>query len=225
VGDGPGCDRYPRYLNGFAVDPSDSGVFALYEGALFKSNDAGSTWKEISVNPPAGVVRFVLADTTPATLFAATRDALYVSRDGGRTWQSTLTDANGESTRVVAVAPDPVHSSRVYALAEQTDSKQVFRSDDGGRTWMPTGNSIHFAARDLAVDPNNPDTLYTGSTCQGAFELQQEPSQSTAGSGGSGGGCAVGPNSESSFGLSPLAAVAFALVRRRRSLTRPASTH
>jgi MYXO-CTERM domain-containing protein len=213
------------YMEGVAVDPSDSAVFALYEGALFKSNDAGSTWKEISLNPPAGVFRFVLADTTPATLFAAARDALYVSRDGGRTWQATLTDANGESTRVVALVPDPANSQRVYALSLQTGSDQVFRTDDGGRTWMPTGNPIHFAAIDLAVDPNDPDILYTGSLCQGAYKLQQEPSQSTPGSGGGGGGCAVGSNSESGFGLGMLAVVGFALVRRRRSLTPPASTH
>ena len=213
-------------IENVAVDASNDAVFALYEGALFKSGDAGSTWKEISLDPPAGVVRFALADTTPATLFAATRKTLYVSRDGGRTWQVTLTEANGDSMPVLALAPDPVHSQRVYALANQASGHQVFRTDDAGRTWSPTGDRVSWLGVDLAVDPNDPDILYAGSLCQGAFELKQESSQSTAGSAGGGGGCAVGPNRESGWGLGTFAAVAFVIVaRRRRTLTPPASAH
>ena len=77
-----------RTVNGFAVDPEDPKVmFVAMRDGLFKSTDAGETWK------PAGKELRNLAAVTvnpkkPTEVYLSTMDGqIYLSADGGRKWE------------------------------------------------------------------------------------------------------------------------------------------
>lgn len=84
-----------RTVNGFAVDPGNPKVmYVATRDGLFKSTDAGDTWKPVgqglknlaavAVNPKSSVV----ADPNrPREVYAATVDGIiFKSTDGGMTW-------------------------------------------------------------------------------------------------------------------------------------------
>lgn len=77
-----------RTVNGFAVDPENPKVmYAAMRDGLFKSTDAGETWK-----PTASGLKNLAAVTVnprkPNEIYAATTDGiLFRSADGGSTWE------------------------------------------------------------------------------------------------------------------------------------------
>jgi hypothetical protein len=120
------------------------------------------------------------APEEPETFYAGTEEAaVFVSRDGGNVWKELtgLTDhptrehwgpgAGGMGMHTVLV--HPTNPQRIWAAASAVG---VFRTDDGGETWktcnqglanVPTGTpapEIGFCAHKIAIDPDDPDTLY-----------------------------------------------------------------
>jgi hypothetical protein len=68
---------------------------------------------------------------------------------------------------VRAVAVHPTERSVVYAA---TETGGVQRSEDGGRSWEPTGTEIGTTpVLVLAVDPLQPDVVYAGSSGDGLY--------------------------------------------------------
>lgn len=66
-------------LNGYRDDD-----YAVY---LYRSEDYGTTWADISGNLPLGPVNVITEDLkNPDVLYVGTDLAAYVSKDGGRTW-------------------------------------------------------------------------------------------------------------------------------------------
>jgi photosystem II stability/assembly factor-like uncharacterized protein len=63
---------------------------------------------------------------------------------------------------VTAVVIDPARPDTVYAATEEGG---VFKSTDGGATWLPVNEGIGVNDRDiasLAIDPHQTSTLYAG---------------------------------------------------------------
>ena len=59
--------------------------FAAY---IWKSEDYGQTWTDISGNIPAGSVNVIREDPrNPDVLYAGTDNAVFVTKDGGENWQ------------------------------------------------------------------------------------------------------------------------------------------
>ena len=78
-----------RTVYGFAVSPADPRVmYVAMRDGLFKSTDAGQTWKPVGQgikNPAAVAVNL----KRPGEVYAATVDgAIFKSTDGGATWAS-----------------------------------------------------------------------------------------------------------------------------------------
>ena len=154
---------------------------------IFSSADGGRSWREL---PPLGtnyVQALAIAPDDPDVVYAGsggtTTRGLYKSTDGGRNWQR-LTAALGSSD-VSAVALDPEQPTTVYI---GTAGNGVFRSTDGGANWhrassgLPrirmkattvTGEVMWITqtvdVTAVAVDPANPNTLYTATAGRGIF--------------------------------------------------------
>jgi hypothetical protein len=124
----PGWAADMRFSPAFAEDRT---VFALQQGAVFKSVDGGATWRH--VYPPGGVACQVpqldqaageLAVspryTVDQTLYALVRDddpfesSLLVSTDGGASWREILRQPGGLSNLIVA--PNPPEAERHVSL-------------------------------------------------------------------------------------------------------------
>src|ERR1039458_2402175 len=117
--------------------------------AVYKSIDAGKTWKKLSNGLPTtdfGRVALALAPSQPDNLFAiveAKKTSLYLSTDGGEKWteQGSNNNVEGRPFYFSVIAVDPTNPMRVYRPAWSLSI-----SDDGGRSFKDAsqeGGWIH----------------------------------------------------------------------------------
>jgi len=95
----------------------------------FLSRDGGRNWTEVTIPKyVTGLYNFTM--TPDSTLWLATREGAVQSPDGGNTWIHVL---GGLATKqVLAVKYDP---SLKRLLATAMESRGVYESADGGKTW------------------------------------------------------------------------------------------
>lgn len=154
---------------------------------LYKTTDAGRTWKRLTQGLPVGeyVGRFglVIAPSNPKVIYALLdnhepspeerkrrRGEVYRSDDKGETWRKThegnVPTTIGYDFCLVLVSPDD--ENEIYVLGNK-----LVRSEDGGKTFEEAGETIvHLLSHDIRVnhldmhamwiDPENPDRLLLG---------------------------------------------------------------
>jgi len=123
--------------------PWENGEWAGTHGGIFKSTDGGTTWKKISNARPDDTV--------------------------GRGLPDNLVQAH------IAIAPSSPQT--LYTAIATTPNTYgggsgvgIYRSDDGGESWRKTTEDGRPASRigggdvpEIAVDPKNPETVYSTS--------------------------------------------------------------
>jgi hypothetical protein len=118
-------------VTGIAVDPGNPSVaYVTFSGPgighVWKTTDAGATWKNISGNLPAVDAYSLVADPRPfpnapqGRLYVGTQVGVYVSYDGGKTWQRL-----GQGLPNVPVV-DLQFSQNFEILAAATQGRGVF---------------------------------------------------------------------------------------------------
>jgi photosystem II stability/assembly factor-like uncharacterized protein len=134
---------------------------------LFKTQDGGDTWTEVTGNPgiPEGVKGRMGVAVAPKSgrvylslEMAGAAGGMYRTDDGGTTWRQ-LTDNPELRQRpwyFSHIFADPVDADTLYVL-----NFEAWRSIDGGRTYekLPAGHVDH---HDLWIDPHNPRRLING---------------------------------------------------------------
>ena len=155
------------------------------ERGAYVTFDGGKTWsKTLDVGPSSGVSDLAMSPRTPNVIYAGVwefqrrpwtfrsggeQDGIYRSSDGGRTWTRLRGHGLPEGiTGRIGLAVAPSDPNRVYALIEAAHGI-LWRSDDGGATWkLMSSNTLiderPFYFTHLAVDPRDPDRVYTAST-------------------------------------------------------------
>ncbi len=159
--------------------PADPAVyyFGAVAGGVWKTDDAGTTWRCISDGflKTSSVGALCVADSEPNVIYAGMGettirtdvshgDGVYKSTDGGRTWKHM----GLAGTRYIGrVRVHPKHADRVYVAAlghafGPNEERGLFRSCDGGVTWEKVlYKSDKAGAVDLCLDAQNPDIVYT----------------------------------------------------------------
>ena len=126
-------------------------------GGAFRSDDDGSSWvvaqNGIDLAPDGAVRALAIDPSAPSVLYAGTSSgSVYKTTDSGENW--TPSSSGLPSEMISALVVDPSDSSVVYAGT----SGGVFRSTDGGASWLSIGAIGNVTA--LALDPSNHSTLY-----------------------------------------------------------------
>lgn len=171
-------ELYQDALNVVAIDPANARTFyagisaintrsAAENGAgLYKSLDAGKTWKRMASS--AGISFYCLAvwEKDPRIMAAGTNHGVYRSQDSGETWEHISPEENRELQGVMSIAIDPKKPEVIYAGTPHLP----WKSGDGGKHW----NSIHTGMSDdsdvfsILVDRQNPQRVYA-SACSGIY--------------------------------------------------------
>jgi photosystem II stability/assembly factor-like uncharacterized protein len=111
--------------------PASGAFFARSRDALWRSDDAGVTWRQVALPPPASAGdRVAAVDPTNHTIvYVSGAEGLYKTVDDAATWTPILP---GNLQAVTVSAADP---SVVYAITLR-GSLSFQRSRDGGATWQ-----------------------------------------------------------------------------------------
>lgn len=151
-----GLDR--REVYGLTADPGDPlHVLAATNDGLFQSRDGGRTWVERTLRHPVDgrINALSLAFDGPGGLiWAGSWDWLHRSSDGGATWQAV---AEVPGLAIEALAVDPSKPGTVYAGCRpsigQPGPERLFKTTDGGRTWLPLLSPRTGIVYDVAAEP------------------------------------------------------------------------
>ena len=148
-------------------------------GGVWKTTDGGINWEVVSDGSVFGtgsVGAIALSDSDPNTIYVgmgepAIRgntshgDGVYKSTDAGKTWKRVGLE---DSRQISRIRVHPKNPDLVYVAAQghvwgPNETRGVYRSKDGGKTWervLYKGNKA--GACDLIMDPTNPSVLYAG---------------------------------------------------------------
>ena len=182
---------------------------------VYKSTDAGATWKRMGLVETRSIGRIVIDPLNPDVVYVAAQGHLFgpnpergvfKTTDGGVTWKQTLTV--NENTGANDVAIDPGNSKVLYAAAYQRERKSwgfngggpgsgIYRSTDSGVTWkklttgLPAGDmgriSFDIFKGSGKNDPNIVYAIVEASTGGGG-----RGGRGAAGAGGGGGAAGAG---------------------------------
>ena len=183
-------------IGAVAIAPSDEQIVYAGEGentmrgnvseglgGVWRSDDAGRSWRNIGLKDGRHIIRLVVHPRNPDIVWAAvvghlfgpnTERGVFKTTDGGRTWKRTLyvNDQTGASDLVI----DPVDPNTLYAgtwrvirtpysLESGGEGSGLWKSTDGGETWtsLTTSKGLPkgvWGIVGVAVAPSNPDKLY-----------------------------------------------------------------
>jgi photosystem II stability/assembly factor-like uncharacterized protein len=123
-----------------------------------------ASWQPIG--PDGGDARSLAADpSNPDRIVLGTSSSqLFVSSDGGYSWSRLARVGDGDHYVIDHIVFDPARPETVYAAAwsVETDGGDVFRSDDGGRTWAALAGMHGKSVRSFALAPSDPSILVAG---------------------------------------------------------------
>lgn len=136
------------------------------ESAIYKSTDAGKTWRKIISGLPAGDIGRIglaISPANPDILYAiieasAESGGFYRSVNRGETWEKRNKYFSSSAQYYHELFCDPKNADRVYSVDTYT---QV--TDDGGKTFKNLSNkSRHVDDHALWINPNNTNHLLIG---------------------------------------------------------------
>jgi photosystem II stability/assembly factor-like uncharacterized protein len=158
-------------------------IFGPHEQrGVFRSKDGGKTWEKVLYRGnKAGAIDLILDPSNPNVIYAGFWEVfrtpyslesggqgsgLFKSTDGGDTWNEITRNPGMPKGLVgkVGVTVSPANPERLWAIIEAEDGG-VFRSDNGGRTWIKTNEQRNLRQRAwyytrIYADTKNVDTVY-----------------------------------------------------------------
>jgi len=175
---GPGDDYVFDHV---VFDPSNPatvyaaawGLFDDNDGGVFRSDDGGSTWRELMGAHGKSIRALAMAPSDHNTLVIGALDGVFRSRDGGATWErvspeNPLSMENHSSLKnFVSVAIDPQNPDIMYAGTRHLP----WKTTNGGATWHNLKDGIldDSDVFSIIVDPKVPSRVYA-SACSGIYK-------------------------------------------------------
>lgn len=170
--------------------------FGAAGGGVWKTDDGGATWDNISDGFFGGSIGAVaLAPSDPKTMYVgggectvrgnvSHGDGVWKSTDGGKNWVHCGLDDSRHIPRIVVHPDDPnvVYATALGHLYGPNEQRGVFRTVDGGQTWervLFVNDEV--GAFEIVMEPGNPRVLYAST-----WRIKRSPYSLESGGAGSG---------------------------------------
>ena len=157
--------------------PAQPNVFyiGVNNGGVWKTTDAGRTWKPIFDDQPTGSIGDIaIAPSNPNVIYVgsgeglqrpdlSTGDGMYRSNDGGKSWEHL---GLREGQQIASIAVDPNDENRLFVAVlghpyGPNEERGVFRSTDGGKSFQRVlYKDENTGAMQVEIDPKNPKIIY-----------------------------------------------------------------
>jgi len=186
-------------IGAIAVAPSNPNIVYVGTGepdirsqhsygiGMFKSTDAGKTWRHIGLEGTRQIGRVVVDPANPNRVYVAALGHVYDanpergvfrSTDGGATWKKVLWKKdNPDNVGAIDLALDPKNPRVLYASLWATRRPPwsvyapsnlpgggLYKSTDGGDTWKQLSGGLptdpYVGKIGIAVSPSNPNRLW-----------------------------------------------------------------
>jgi photosystem II stability/assembly factor-like uncharacterized protein len=164
------------------------GVMTHHGDGVYRSTDAGKTWKRVGLEPTQHISRIVVHPKDPDVVLVAAQGALYSasgergvfkSADGGATWKKVLfvNDKTGAAELSMDAANPRIlyasmweHGRRPWQVISGGPGSGLYKSTDTGETWqkMTEGLPKDMGKTAIAVSRSNPETVYALIECDSA---------------------------------------------------------
>src|SRR5277367_4327084 len=180
---------------GVAGDPLTY-YFGSVAGGVWKTTNGGGTWTPMTDKTGImSVGAIAVAPSDPNVVYVGTGescwrgnisygDGMYKSVDGGKTWTHIGLEDTRHVSRVIVHPsnPDVLFVAAMGHAYGANETRGVFRSSDGGKTWQKVlFKDNKTGAIDLTFDPSNPHILFAA-----LYEAQRYPWTAVSGGPGSG---------------------------------------
>jgi photosystem II stability/assembly factor-like uncharacterized protein len=156
------------------------GVMTHHGDGMYKSTDAGKTWKKIGLDSSQHIARVVIHPQNPEVVYVAAQGPLYGpgtqrgifrSTNGGATWERVLfvnentgcselsMDMNNPTVLYAAMWE---HGRRPWQVISGGEGSGLYKSTDGGTTWNKIHNGLpkEMGKMAIAVSRSNSEKLY-----------------------------------------------------------------
>ncbi len=146
-------------------------------GGLWKTEDAGVTWNNISdgffktgsvgavavSESDPNIVYVGMGEHAPRGVMTSYGDGVYKSYNGGKTWKKLGLDKTQQISRIIIHPknPDIILVAAQGAINAPTQDRGIYKSTDGGNTWKKVlfVNDLT-GCSDLSMDMHNPQVIY-----------------------------------------------------------------
>ena len=136
-------------------------VYAAQISTLYRSTDAGVTWQQVLSIPPATITAIAVS---PTQVFVGSKNSgasLHTSTNDGSTWTHITTGIQALDWGILDLDMDPVNYIWLYAVGTPGIlTPVVYRSQDGGTTWIPRSGGFLNRIRAIFPQPDAFDTLF-----------------------------------------------------------------
>lgn len=166
-----GDDAWVRVLGGdgmsTAIDPTDDNiVWGSSQGlSLYKSVNKGMSFNGNGVTSASGEAKnfngpFQIAPSQTNIVYAGAQ-RLHRSNNGGANWEATTSDAVDNGNSILTIAVSPLNPNLIYiGTAPNITMPRIFKSENGGATWITLSNTLGRTPMDITFDPNDDQIVY-----------------------------------------------------------------
>jgi photosystem II stability/assembly factor-like uncharacterized protein len=168
---------------------------ATAAGGVWKTSDAGLTWKAIfDDQPDSSIGSIAVSPSDPNIVYVGAGEAnirgnvvvghgIYKSLDGGKTWKHVWKQQGQIGQMIVHPKnPDIAFAAVLGHAFGPNPERGVYRTHDGGKTWQQVlKKNPDTGAIDVCFDPANPFIVYAA-----LWQCRRQPWDFTSGGPGSG---------------------------------------
>jgi len=156
------------------------GVMTSMGDGVYKSTDAGKTWKHMGLDETRHISDVIIHPTNPNIIFVSAQGAqygpsqqrgVYRSTDGGTNWERVLfVDENTGASSISMDMNNPLilyvamwqHRRYSWTMESGGAYSGIYKSTDGGTTWkqLKDGLPNEFGKAGISVSRANPDRVF-----------------------------------------------------------------